>query len=159
MSPLTAVLPLPAYTGAAAGPLAQTHSSGNFRPGGPDVLLDGSCSLSILSLLADPVTPSTLSTSAGVSNRFDNAAWAIGGFDDVVVVVVVLVVDAAGPLPLLPPHAAIDIATAATATPTINRRMRFSPFRSPWSTEHSLGTLRRRQIVGGSRTWPRREIR
>ncbi|MGD1110599.1 MAG: hypothetical protein ABR885_10035 [Mycobacterium sp.] len=111
-----------------------------------------------MSLLAVPVTPSTPSTSAGVSNRFDSAACAIGGFDDVVVVVVVLVVDAAGPLPLLPPHATTRVATAATATPTVNRRMRLSPFRAPWSTEHSLGALRLQQIVGGPRTWPRGEI-
>jgi hypothetical protein len=104
--------------------------------------------LSIFSLLAVPVTPSRPSTSAGVSNRFDSAAWAIGGFEDVVdVVVVVPVVDAAGPLPLPPPHAAIDIATAATATPAINRRMHLSPFRAPWSTEHSLGPLRLQQII------------
>ena len=45
--------------------------------------------MSIFSLLSVPVTPSKVSISAGVSNRFASAACAIGGFVDAVVVFVV----------------------------------------------------------------------
>jgi hypothetical protein len=70
-------------------------------------------------LLFDPVTPSKLSISAGVSKRFASAACATGGFDEVVVVD-----DDAGPLWFPPPHETIKIETTATENAALNWRMR-----------------------------------
>jgi len=80
-------------------------------------------SLSILSLLFDPVTPSKLSISAGVSKRFASAACATGGFDEVVVADDDAD-DDAGPLWLPPPHETINVETTATANAALNWRKR-----------------------------------